>query len=591
MSEVLVATEQVELAPPIVDPSLGVSQESTQPIAEAAATPSQEEAEQVFKHTLDDGREVEGTLEQARRVCPVMAKMSIEKAREALAQADLIARVAQRGKERRANEAVKTANAGSSTKGADRAKTAVNKTEASVKPVHERPNEDQASPVSVEQSVDEEAVASPPIAEHTMPPHQQRNLDAAKVTVKREEDAHSSAAIMVTAESGMHEVHVAQEQAVAEPDRSISEQVSVQAANRELPVMRLPSVAVEHMVPPEAERPAAELHEAAEAIERPSLETIDVVEQSVAIDVAKLRAEIAGLYIEDVVEEAAPSEAEGAGNPGPGVMDAVTERFAPEPIAIEVVELQQQLTAIAETVPDAEPGAGLAFLLAAERALQEEMMMVEIASLAEPVELAPDAVISLRQGNAENASADSIESTRMILFHENMTVSQQDQPLEVTLAHVVRSLRMEVTSDHQEGSSPQAYEVVEALADLQAALAEVDIDATAAEQLTPRVIAEMLRLLGILGYEQPQEILLMFVQERGLQSLLEMMEYLCRLSHHENRKEFLRAPAVRRFTDSGTLADDGVRRRTNLARALFQLMHDLFVYPGSFAGDTHAPAA
>lgn len=66
-----------------------------------------QESDQVFSHAHKDELEYSGTLEQARRVCPVLGRMSLENARSTLQDAELAARVAQRGREKRQVEAAK----------------------------------------------------------------------------------------------------------------------------------------------------------------------------------------------------------------------------------------------------------------------------------------------------------------------------------------------------------------------------------------------------------------------------------------------------------------------------------------------------
>jgi|GEM_PF-3587715 len=582
MSEVLAISEPLEVAPSIAGSTLGVSRESVPPVAEIDLVSAQDKTEQVFKHTLGDGREVEGTLEHARKVCPVIGRLSIEKARETLAQADLIARVAQRGKERRANEAAKAAGAELFTKESGRAKAPVSKTEVSVKPVAERPNDGQARSVSIERLANEETVVSSPVIEPRALPHNQQSRNVEKPTGEREDNPSSSIALVLIAEAREHEADVVLEQVATEPAGSVLGKLTQPTVSRELPVMQLPSVAVEQMIPAQGELFVAGPHEAAEEIERPTQQAIDMVEQSTAIDVAKLRAEIAELYVGGVSEEAASPEVGAIEYPVSGVINVVSERPTAESIIGEVIELQQQLTAAAETMPDLEPGVGLALLLETERLLQEEAMMTEAAFLAEPIELAPDAVISLRQGNVEIAPADSAEPAAANPLHE-VAIQAQGQPLELSLARVARLLKSEIArGDDGNGSleslPPQAQDIVEVVVDLKAALAEAGADA-ATVRLSPRVVAEMVRLLGALGYEQPQEILLAFAQEHGLQSLLEMMEYLCQLSHHENRKEFAPDSLGSWGFGAATGRDDSDPRKTVLARALFWLMRRLVASP------------
>lgn len=64
----------------------------------------QQVSEKTFAHVLEDGRKVTGTLEQARRLCPVIGDMTLEDARATLNDADLAQRIVERRRARKQAE-------------------------------------------------------------------------------------------------------------------------------------------------------------------------------------------------------------------------------------------------------------------------------------------------------------------------------------------------------------------------------------------------------------------------------------------------------------------------------------------------------
>jgi hypothetical protein len=65
------------------------------------------DAEQVYTHAHSDGQEFSGTVEQARKVCSAMGRMTLENVRATLQENDLAARISQRGREKRQAESAK----------------------------------------------------------------------------------------------------------------------------------------------------------------------------------------------------------------------------------------------------------------------------------------------------------------------------------------------------------------------------------------------------------------------------------------------------------------------------------------------------
>lgn len=100
--------QDVPIQPEIIEPSI-VDEGVTSPDAAIADNEvAGQEAGQVFRRSHSGGQEFSGTLEQARKVCPALGRMSVENARATLQEEDLAARVARRGREKRQAETAKT---------------------------------------------------------------------------------------------------------------------------------------------------------------------------------------------------------------------------------------------------------------------------------------------------------------------------------------------------------------------------------------------------------------------------------------------------------------------------------------------------
>jgi hypothetical protein len=100
--------QDVPVQPEIIESSIvdeGVISPDAPPADNEEAN---QEAGQVYSRAHSDGQEFSGTLEQARKVCPALGRMSVENARATLQEEDLAARVARRGREKRQAETAKT---------------------------------------------------------------------------------------------------------------------------------------------------------------------------------------------------------------------------------------------------------------------------------------------------------------------------------------------------------------------------------------------------------------------------------------------------------------------------------------------------
>ncbi len=137
---------------------------------------------------------------------------------------------------------------------------------------------------------------------------------------------------------------------------------------------------------------------------------------------------------------------------------------------------------------------------------------------------------------------------------ETILTEVDDRPLEVTILALAEYLQ----------DTPAESRPAELVADIEAITAVLAVatreqapDGEAEPlQLTPEITEKLLRLLEDLGYQHPAEALLQTVTDYDLDFLLQAFEYLCQLTHEENRQEF----ASRQFGASVT-GDDSFRRR------------------------------
>lgn len=91
-----------DLSPPLSATEVShLPAEATDADTQPPTAPEEIEAEKIYTHALADGREFSGTREQARKLCPVIGKMSVEDEQATFNDADLAQRIAARGREKR----------------------------------------------------------------------------------------------------------------------------------------------------------------------------------------------------------------------------------------------------------------------------------------------------------------------------------------------------------------------------------------------------------------------------------------------------------------------------------------------------------
>lgn len=91
-----------DLSPPLSAAEVShLPAEATDTDTQPPTAPEEIEAETIYTHALADGREFSGTREQARKLCPVIGKMSVEDEQATFNDADLAQRIAARGREKR----------------------------------------------------------------------------------------------------------------------------------------------------------------------------------------------------------------------------------------------------------------------------------------------------------------------------------------------------------------------------------------------------------------------------------------------------------------------------------------------------------
>lgn len=520
--------------------------------------------------------------------CPAFANMPLEAVRYTLENEDIAARMMQRGREKR--EALHAAKAADKASPAERPSIA--KSSEKSERVSSAANDGQEVGASEDNAVvpvsaaKQEAGAVNAVVRNEATASIGNHIES-QVRHRIEAVARPVMDAMVTTTVFGHK------QELREPAQS--EPAVDRAAHPGLPsiaeapnVLQLPQVAAEYAMQ-QADQFVAGPQE---HIERLAMPTVDFVEQPMVthknvevVDFSELRTEIAELYALDVVEGVSEDvEASAANDLEQSNLEAVestTEQPAEEIFASEVIELRQQLVALTEALTEVEEGSGLALVQGTERLLAAGELQEDVVA-SDPVELRPEDIIPIRRATA--STPESVRSSEPVTAPSGgvrleIGTPMQGQPLEVTFAHVARFLKAEDAGDNM-GANVQEYpavpELIEAVANLKDAYTEHADEPQLADRLSPRLVSELVKLMSVLGYEQPQEVLAAFAEQHGVQSLLEMIEYLCQLSHHETRKEF--APSVGPWSFGGIITSDGPDK-TVLARALFWLTRRLVVSP------------
>lgn len=139
-----------------------------------------------------------------------------------------------------------------------------------------------------------------------------------------------------------------------------------------------------------------------------------------------------------------------------------------------------------------------------------------------------EAFIALELDNQEPLTLEAIQQQANI------------QPLEQTLVQVIKLLS-------EPEKEPVEVELQEIVQDIREVLADCFVEQENREtrlQITPELTEKLLKLLRVLGYEQPEEVLVGFAKEYSLELLLQAIEYICQLNSEGISREFLSATSA-----------------------------------------------
>jgi hypothetical protein len=188
---------------------------------------------------------------------------------------------------------------------------------------------------------------------------------------------------------------------------------------------------------------------------------------------------------------------------------------------------------------------------------------LEAITIETPHDINPDVVVSeayeppvaLVDDGAETAVADepgdeqaqtfeTFMSEQMYDMEESLTLETvqaraPDQPVEETLVQLAVCLA--------EGEESLAIkEVKEILHELEEVLqaCRFEEDGEASYNVTPELVEKTLLLLSALGYEDPEEALLEFIESHGTDYWLQAMEYICQQMDSDDRWQLLNSSGI-----------------------------------------------
>lgn len=171
--------------------------------------------------------------------------------------------------------------------------------------------------------------------------------------------------------------------------------------------------------------------------------------------------------------------------------------------------------------------------------------------------------------------------------------TKEDSELENTLAQLAEYLSLIQTAEASQAQ--QALEEVEVsektiadsevkiskqisvqeIQELRDVLTKIGVELKGPDQknISPALTKELLKLLRIVGYPDPQTTLMEFVEKYSLKQLLQSMRYLYQLSNDDEQKEFLSPTAMK----SLAATDESLTLR--LGRAIFSLTKTKYEAP------------
>lgn len=454
----------------------------------------------LFRHTLEDGREVAGTFEQARKVCPVIGRMSVENAQATLEQADLAERVAARGRTRR--EAKEQSEKPTTTH-----KTQKDPTEDEVKPADttkmpipetEKPPVNNMNAISGFISEPDKLVS--PLQPKTHRKHDEINPVATNETLEElfdkfeiEESTAPPPTRVDTRREHRYQV------------RSITEKHPSKAVNNTSPEM--------HPV-----QPLALLNTEHQLIAHiptrtglPDIATDNGVEPPYIIE-----AEHA--YPTDVTDRPVSSTyLEPASNETIDATAATTIHEAGAERGSLVAETYRQLVTILESSVDTASPDDITVSQNKDTIEINEFHVASgfheyLASQPQPTEAADFYTIKLY------ANEQSIENSIIQLaYYLQVSRGEADESLMIVLEDFAEVL-------------PQ----------------KLFVHSTEMNQhvLTPALTDSFLNLLGVIGYKNPEETLIRFASVKNLEFLIQAAYYLYQLTNEDNNQEFLPGTAV-----------------------------------------------
>lgn len=148
-------------------------------------------------------------------------------------------------------------------------------------------------------------------------------------------------------------------------------------------------------------------------------------------------------------------------------------------------------------------------------------------------------------------------------------VRHDTQPLEQTIVEIAAILKRQTESESEPNLviSPEIQKIVHEIAELLPANNAEQIDKPVENIITPELTEKLLQFLRLVGYENPQEVLISFVSRYDIDSLFEAIRYLENLSIEDRRHEFF-AVQPRARTQYSTSA----QHLTAIERALFDMI-------------------
>jgi hypothetical protein len=476
--------------------------------------PLQEDLEKVYKHTLEDGREVAGTLEQAIKLCPVLGAMTIENAQATLEDDDVAQRAAERGRAKR--EAKEQANPSHNSEKAD--KNISERVKDTKGPDKEIAPEAIIPSPGVERlmkrapgQIDKEVIPEPAvhIKQQDLVTHVSRVDQKERIALPQEDNEQVLASAMIEAEQPV----IKQE---FQEDQTIETELRIVPAGDD-------SLEPTAEISPKTTRKITETEEL--PIERPRRHSEARPEPN-ALEVGTSDNELAAPQPE--VEGNLDSQ-EVTMNPletdEPGTLSTTPESELETPLPLEpdVVEVKD------------------------EPAVETELVLTEF-----PTERFETFV----RNQSETIVPQSLESLK---------ASAEDRSLEETLVQLAVYFK-ESADDAEEQEILPVREMVRSLAkklpELQLALST---QSESRQPITPELTQKLLDLLRVVGYQNPGEVLVTFVSRHDIEFLLQALRYLSQLTNADYRQEFL-PPLLRK----PPVADESVSAR--IGKIIFNLL-------------------